>query len=123
MKDSKVKYEFKDGIVFKNYLGMVTIEDVINTWIDAIEQNSFPIDTIGFVLDYRNAQFDIKPGRHIEIPEFYQQYPDVFYGRRIAIITVRPEDVVYPMLIRTQDKGYESMPFSTMEAAVDWVKS
>ena len=123
MIELKAKYEYKNRIVFKHYFGLITVEDVAETWLKAIEQNLFPDDTIGFILDYRKAQFDIEPGRHIEIPEFYQQHPDVFNGKRIAIVTVRPTDVVYPLLIQVQDKGYKSMPFSTMEAAIDWVKA
>ncbi|QIA09007.1 hypothetical protein [Draconibacterium halophilum] len=121
MTESKFKYEYKDRIVFKYYFGLVTVEDVRESWLSAINQNLFPDDVIGFVLDYRKAKFDIAPGRHNEIPEFYHQHPEVFEGTRVAIVTVRPEDVVYPMLIRMKDKGYQSIPFSTIEAAINWV--
>ncbi|WP_321372031.1 hypothetical protein [uncultured Draconibacterium sp.] len=123
MVESRVKYEYKNRVVFKYYFGLITVEDVAETWLTAIKKKLFPDDAVGFILDYRNAQFDIEPGRHIEIPEFFHQHPDVFYGKKIAIVTVRPKDVVYPMLIQVRDKGYKSMPFSTMEAAIDWVKA
>ncbi|WP_163323286.1 hypothetical protein [Draconibacterium mangrovi] len=117
----KFKYEYKDCIVFKSYFGLITVEDVKNSWLEAISNNLFPEETIGFILDYREAHFDIEPGRHNEIPAFYWQHPGVFENKRIAIITENPEDIVYPMLIRLQDRGYESRPFSTMDAAIRWI--
>ncbi|MDX8341093.1 hypothetical protein SLH46_17980 [Draconibacterium sp. IB214405] len=122
MEVSKVKYEYKDRIVFKQYFGVISVMDIAETWLTAIKQNLLPGNSIGFILDYRNARFDIEPGGHIEIPKFYQQHPDIFYGKRVAVLTVRPEDVVYPLLVQVYDKGYESMPFSTVEAAIRWVK-
>ncbi|WP_319478895.1 hypothetical protein [uncultured Draconibacterium sp.] len=121
MDEENFKYEYKDCIVLKSYFGLIAVNDVKKSWLYAIEKNLFPTDTIGFVLDYRDAHFDIEPGRHVEIPEFYRQHPEVFENKRIAIITENPDDIVYPMLIRLQDKGYESRPFSTMDAAVQWV--
>lgn len=121
MDAEKFKYEYKDCIVFKSYFGLITVNDVKESWLYAIEKDIFPAETIGFVLDYRAAQFDIEPGQHVEIPEFYQQNPNVFGNKRIAIVTVNPEDVVYPMLIRLLDQGYESRPYSTMDAAIQWV--
>lgn len=117
------KYDYRDRIMFKYYFGLITVENVKESWRDAIEKKLIPGDVIGFVLDYRSAHFDIKPGRHIEIPEFYQQYPHVFHKKRVAIVTENPEDIVYPMLIQTKDKGYMSEPFSTVDAAISWIWS
>lgn len=121
MDAEKFRYEYKDCIVFKSYFGFITVNDVKKSWLDAMEKNLFPADTIGFILDYRSAHFDIEPGQYIEIPEFYRQNPSVFEHKRIAIVTENPEDIVYPMLIRLHDRGYESRPFSTMDAAIQWV--
>lgn len=121
MDEEKFKYEYKDSIVFKSYFGLITVNDVKKSWLDAFEKKLFPEKNIGFVLDYRAAHFDIEPGRHIEIPKFYREHPDVFENKRIAVVTEKPEDVVYPMLIRLQDRDYESRPFSTMNAAINWV--
>nr|WP_321357795.1 hypothetical protein [uncultured Draconibacterium sp.] len=121
MEVEKFKYEYKDCIVFKSYFGLITVDDVKKSWLDGIAKNSFPVETTGFVLDYREAHFDIEPGRHIEISTFYRQHPDIFENKRIATVTENPDDIVFPMLIRLQDRGYESRPFSTMDAAIHWV--
>nr|WP_321486758.1 hypothetical protein [uncultured Draconibacterium sp.] len=117
----KFEYEYKNCIVFKTYFGLISVNDVKESWLDAIEKDIFPADTIGFVLDYRAAHFDIEMGNYIEIATFLRQHLDIFGNKRIAIITENPDDIVYPMLIGFLDQGYESRPFSTMEAAIQWV--
>lgn len=117
----KFEYDYIDCIVFKSYFGDITIDDIKKSWIDAFTKNLFPADAIGFVLDYRAAHFDIDLRRYMEIPEFYQHHLDVFGNKRIATITENPNDIVFPVLIQLQDKGYESRPFSTENAAFQWV--
>jgi len=121
MDATKCLIEYKDRILYRYYIGLISIEDIKNSWLTAIEQNLIPSETIGFIQDYRLAHFNFDPGRCIEIADFYQSLPEVFGKKRIATITEHPDDMVYPMLIQLQDKGYESMPFSTMTAAVQWI--
>ena len=113
-----------DGrILYKRYFGLISLEDIMNSWLRAMNENLIPQDAVGFVLDYRKAHFNFDPRRHTELTDFYKKHSKVFSSRRIAFVTVNPDDIVYPILIQTQDNGYESRPFSTMEAAVDWVSS
>ncbi len=121
MDASKYTIDYKDRILYRYYIGLISVEDIKNSWFSAIEQNLIPSDTLGFIMDYRSAHFGFEPGRYIEIADFYQNLPDVFGKRRIAFITEHPDDIVYPMLIQMRDKGYESMPFTTMKAAEQWV--
>ncbi|MFW5852040.1 MAG: hypothetical protein ACOCWB_07445 [Bacteroidota bacterium] len=121
--EQKFLYHFdsQTGIVYKNYYGKITIDDIENSWIYAFEQNLFPPNTIGFILDYREASFEISIEEYIKIPLFYTQHLDVFGGKKIAIVTDNPKDVVIPVLVQKKDKGYASQPFSTVEAAIYWV--
>ena len=120
MGQRNLNMKFKEGIVFKSYFGLITVNDVKVSWLDAIEKNLFPSGIIGFILDYRAANLDIEPAGTFEIPAFYRQHLDLFKNKRVAIITENPADIVYPILIRLLDQGYESNPFSTMDAAIQW---
>jgi len=121
MDATKCLIEYKDQILYRYYFGLISVEDIKDSWLTDIKQKLIPSETIGFVQDYRLAHFDFEPGRCIEVDYFYQSFPEVFGKKRIAFITEHPDDMVYPMLIQLQDKGYESMPFSTMKAAVQWI--
>ncbi|MBN2349523.1 MAG: hypothetical protein JXJ22_11820 [Bacteroidales bacterium] len=123
--NKKFHYEFDPatGILFKYYYGVISIEDLSSSWEYAFEKKLIPKEVKGFILDYRKATFNIKANEYKEIPKFYKKHIDIFRNFKIAIITQDPKDVVIPMLVKTEDDGYFSRPFSTIEAAVEWVLS
>lgn len=117
------EFYFEGRILYKRYYGLISLENIMQSWLKAMNENLIPQDALGFVLDYRKAHFNFDPRRHTELTDFYREHSKVFSNRRIAFVTVSPDDIVYPILIQTQDNGFESRPFSTMEAATDWVSS
>lgn len=122
-KKPKFKFEFdhKTGILFKYYLGTITITDIQSSWEYAIRNNLIPPEITGFILDYRNASFHFPHFEYNEIPKFYRQHPEIFEGYKIAILTENPQDIVVPVLVKEMDDGYLSKPFFTKEAAVHWI--
>ena len=49
------------------------------------------------------------------ITEFYHKNLNVFGGLKIAILTSDPMDYIIPLLVKNEDKGYESSPFTNIE--------
>jgi hypothetical protein len=123
--EEKVKYNFdkSTGILYKYYFGSITIEDISSSWDYAIANGIIPADTKGFILDYTNANVDVKLNEVGKIPEYYKQHLDIFGNKKIAIITQTPRDIVIPILVESKDSGYSSHPFYTREAAIEWVLS
>lgn len=121
--DKKFKYHFDDSlcILFKYYHGLIDFEDITTSWEYAFENDLIPKDVKGFVLDYRDSHFNIKAKEFLAISNFYKKHLDIFGNLKIAIITEDPNDIVIPMLLKTEDEGYSSRPFSTMESAIYWV--
>lgn len=115
------KYDPSLGILFKTYHGLTAIEDIESSWEYAFKKGLIPSEVKGFVLDYRDSNFNIKIEEHTSIADFYRRHIDIFGGYKIAVITENPTDIVVPMLVETLDKGYYTRTFSTMEAAIHWV--
>ncbi len=123
--NKKFKYQFDYSleILFKYYYGQITIEDIESSWEYAFENHLIPKEKKGFILDYRNSNFKLKIDEHTAISDFYKKHLDIFGGFKIAILTENPKDIVIPILVESQDEGYSSRPFSTLEAAIDWILS
>lgn len=117
------KYFFNEEtkIFYKYYLGNIAFDDIQNSWNHIISNNLIPDDTIGFILDYRDATLQMESREHQKITDFYYANIETFKGKRIAIITEDPKDIVIPMLVRLKDRGYSSQPFSTEKAALSWI--
>lgn len=123
--DKKFKYRFDSslGILFKYYYGLINIKDIESSWEYAFENGLIPKETKGFILDYRNSNFNIRIQEYTAISDFYKKHLDIFGNFKIAILTEEPRDIVIPMLVKTEDEGYSSRPFSTLESAIEWVLS
>lgn len=121
--DKNFAFQFDDstGILYKHYFGSIKFEDIFSSWDYAIENNIIPDGTKSFILDYREATFDINIKETDKIAKYYFEHLSVFRNCKIAIITQNPKDVVIPALVETKDHGYKSKPFYTVEAAIDWV--
>ena len=114
-------FDKKTKILYKNYYGKIGIQDIVYSWDYAINNNIIPKYTVGFILDYRKAKFDIAISKCAMISDYYKNHLDIFYKRKIAIITENPKDIVVPYLVQKKDEGYLSNPFSTIEGAVEWI--
>jgi len=121
--EKKFEYKFNNslGILFKTYYGLITIEDIESSWKYAFDKGLIPKEKKGFILDYRNSNFNLKIKEHISIANFYKKHIDIFGNSKIAIITEDPRDIVVPILVESNDDGYSSKPFSTLEAAIAWI--
>ena len=121
----KYSYIFDNtsGILYKNYFGDITIEDIIDSWEEAFRQHQIPKNIKRFILDYREASIRVKSTKHTDISDFYKQHPEFFKDARIAVVTDDPKDTVVTILVHEKDEGYSSLPFSTIEAAREWVLS
>lgn len=121
----KFKYQFNSllGILFKYYYGLITIEDIESSWEYAFKNGLIPKDVKGFILDYRNSNFNMEVEEYNKIAYFYKKHIEVFENCKIAILTEEPKDIVIPILVNSKDQGYSSRPFSTLNSAIDWVLS
>lgn len=119
----KFKYFFDNetGILYKYYYGNITIEDIYSSWDYAITKGLIPKETKGFILDFTEAAMEIGLSNYHMISTYYKQHLDIFKNQKIAILTHSPKDIVIPTLVETEDDGYLSRPFYTLEAAIHWV--
>lgn len=120
-KNFKFEYDRETQILFKYYFGPITIKDIESSWLYAFENNLIPKEVRGFILDYRQGTFNLKPDEYLEISNFYKRHLEIFRNYKIAIITEKPKDVVIPILVEREDKGYSSKPFYSLEAAIKWI--
>ncbi len=109
------------NILYKNYYGPISIENIFSSWEYAFNNEVIPNDVKGFILDFRKSSFDFKTERFIEIVDFYKRNIEIYGGKKVALISTNPSDLVIPILFNSKDKGYSSKSFSTQEAALDWI--
>ncbi len=120
-KNYDYNYDEEHKVLIKNYYGTITLEDIINSWRFAFENDLIIKGCKGCILDYRNAEMNIEAKVSKQISSFYRENISYFKNQKIAILTNKPHDTMVSMLFRREDIGYESRPFSTFKAALDWI--
>lgn len=118
---SQYYYDKATRIFKKSYLGEVTLRTITQSWDDLINKDMIPEDTIGFILDYRKAHFNIPLKELKGIGEYYRENIKTFKGKKVAIVTESANDIVVPVIVQKDDKEYSSAPFSTLKAAEAWI--
>lgn len=111
----------KGKILSLHFTGTITIQEIINHWKALIDQKLIGQQVKGFVIDCRNAGIAMEVNEIEELAAFQQNNLSVFKSKRFAYVTQSPEQILLPLLLREEDKQYETMPFSTLKAAIDWV--
>jgi hypothetical protein len=117
----KFIFDESNGILFKYYYGSIKIDDISSSWEYAIKNGLIPKELNGFILDYREASLDIIIRDYMKIPAFYKKHVETFKNYKIALVVEKPKDIVVTILVKEKDDGYFSQPFSTIEAAIQWV--
>lgn len=115
------KYDPELSVMYKIHSGLITIETIKNSWEWAFANKIIPENTKFFLLDYREAIIDFSARKHEDISKYYRSKPEYFAGKKFAIISNNPHNVAISTLVRRSDDGYESRPFSTIEAAIKWL--
>jgi hypothetical protein len=121
MKKFDFQFNVENGVLVKIYFGEITINDIESSWIYAFQNNVIPPNVKGFLLDYRQATFAFPADESTKIAAFYREHPKFFGNKKIAIVVTTPNDVIIPVLVKMEDDGYYSRPFSDYSAAIAWI--
>lgn len=117
----KNKYDQETGIFYKYYYGPIEFNDIYESWEYLFKKNQLPEGIKGFIIDYRQATFNMEVNEYKKIVSFYQNNLEKFGGYKFAVITQNTKDITIPTLVATKDKGYQSRPFSTIRGAISWL--
>ncbi|PTN10648.1 hypothetical protein [Mangrovibacterium marinum] len=117
----KYHYDPNDQILYKVYTGPVSFECLVSSWIDAFQSGEVSPGIKRYVVDYTAATLEIKVSEYTRVARFYKENEAYFGGARIAAIVTTPRNIVVPILIETQDDGYHSKAFTTLDAARKWL--
>ncbi len=117
----EIRYDDKKRIFYKTYSGKVTLDRIIDTWEDIINNGKIPADVEGFIIDYTEADLQMDPSEAKEIYKFYNKHLKVFRKKKIALIMTDPSQIVFPYLVQAERIEYYLRPFMTIDAAEAWM--
>lgn len=107
-------------ILIRTFTGEVSFKDIIASWDYCINEELLAKDVVGCVSDFRAAQFVSNP-QELEHFLAYMNQQGQLHHLRLAVLVDTPDKIVFPMIGESKLHNRIIKPFSTEEAAVDWV--
>jgi len=119
---NKITYYYAENqnILIRNFEGIVTVDDIIYSWKDCIEQEMINENCKGVISDFLQAYLQVSKADLKTFEKFYDEYEKLFTKVKITQI-IDSSLIAFPILLEYQYKKNKSKAFSTVEAATDWI--
>lgn len=117
-----IRYTDDDKILVREARGRVTFPDIYKSWQELITSGRLNDSLIGIINDFRELELDVTINDVNDILELIDENFDFFKNIKIAVVVDSYKNIVFPMIVEKISKKARIKPFSTIEAAEDWVK-
>jgi hypothetical protein len=122
MTGSELKYSDDSKILIRSFTGMVSFDDVMESWKWLIRNDMIGNDLLGILNDFTQADLKMDPGNLELLMGLFLEYPEIFKRIKLAVVMTIPENIVLPMLANKKYPQFKIQAFSTIPAAWDWLR-
>lgn len=111
-----------DSILIRKFIGDVSVQDIIESWVDLKENGLIQSKLKGIVNDLRDCNLNMDMHSFKLVIKYLKSNSDIMVLRH-AVISDSPGIIVFPTLAEGQEKELRIKPFSTIESATEWILS
>jgi len=111
---------YPESILIREFVGKVSTENIIESWEYLIENKLINENIKGVINNLTGCELIMDMGSFKTLMA-YMKKQKLFKGIKLAVISDSPETIIFPVLGESQEGELTIKPFSTMEAAVNWI--
>ena len=111
---------YPELITIRTFSGTVNSKEIIDSWKSIIENNVNNKNLIGIINDLTNCELQINLDSFKNILDFMNKQ-DFLKKLKIAVISESPNQIIFPFIAQKNEKDLNIKPFSTMDAATNWI--
>lgn len=111
----------RNSIFVREFEGEISFDEITNSWNEFIELCKTKPGIKGVIQDFRKARIHANFDNINEIMSFFKDNNAIFSQLKISIITHNPLNIVFPIYAKEKFPMFKIEPFSTSEAAIDWI--
>jgi len=116
-----VKHDlYPESILIRNFIGKVDVSDIIDSW-KYLNENKLIDKKIKGVINNLTSCELMMDMESFKTLIAYLKKEDSIKKIKLAVISDNPETMVFPFLGENREGELKIKPFSTMEAAVNWI--
>jgi len=111
-----------ETILFRQFEGEIQKEDIFESWKQIINNKTLNKNTKGIINNLNSCDFMLNMDDFNFLMKFLNKYESI-KKIKIAVVADCPKKIIFPMLGEKQEKELNIKPFSSNEAAVEWILS
>jgi len=111
---------YPDTVLVRTFEGEVSSDDIIASWKLLHEKNLFTSRIKGVLNDLEDCELTMSMEGFRELMN-YMKNQEHLLGLKIAVVTNSPKRIIFPALGEMQEKSLTIKPFSTIDAAIEWI--
>jgi len=119
--EHKIEYIDNMTILLRTVRGKAEFDDLYCSWNDMIKNKEIKPEIKGIINDFHDAELIMNISDVKKLITLFEANSEIFGGKRIAVVVDSYKNIVFPMVGQKFASRMEVRPFSTFEAAHDWV--
>lgn len=112
--------KYNNSILVRKLIGNVSPSELIEYWKYLIDYKLISSSTKGIINDLTNCNLCMNKDEFDSFIQFLDSNKTI-RKIKIAVITTNPKNIVFPMLAENSKNQLNVKPFSTSEAAENWI--
>ena len=117
----ELKYIDDNSILLRKVRGKAEFHEIYCSWNDMIKNGEIKPDIKGIINDFHNSELIMNIADVKKLIDLFEENYNIFGGKKIAVVVDSYKNIVFPMVGQKFASKMEVRPFSTFDAAYDWV--
>jgi hypothetical protein len=117
----EIEYINDKMILVRKVRGKLDFSELYDFWVDLIENKKIDPGIKGIINDLRGSELNMTIPDVKKLIMLFEANSDIFLGKRMAVVTDSSQNIVFPMIGQKITSKIEVRPFSTFQAATDWI--
>ena len=117
----EVTIHVQNGVILRRFTGEVRLEDMMESWNMLLASYTSLKDYKGILTSFLDAEIIHEDNNLNAMVEFLKDYLDQLKDLKIAVVMNTPM-VTNTIIVGQQVKSLQIKPFSTVEAAMQWIE-
>lgn len=111
---------YPESILIRDFEGKVSVHEIIESWENIIENKLIKDSTTGIINNLSGCDLNMNMTSFSKLISYLKKH-EIFSRIKLAVVCDKPGTIIFPILGERKERDLKIKPFSTMEAAVDWV--
>jgi len=109
-----------EAILIRKFCGKVTVDDIIASWEYLLSNNLIKKELKGVINNLFECDLEMDLDSFDTLITYLLAHPE-FSDLKLAVVCDSPKKIIFPMMGENQVTELKIKPFSTVEAAINWI--